>query len=230
VSSSGDASDNPYQFTGRENDGLGLQFNRARYYDPEAARFISPDPLGFAAGSANLYHYVNGAPLNFVDPTGEMEFSISIPSPQDLAESAVGAAADVGEFAWEHKEEIATGTAAGVCIWATATACGWAAGGAFLAGTTQNIEDHAGDCGGFLSSPGFWLDQAGTTAANAVGSLPGLLPKAVGEMSPSLLPPTRAGRWLYNTPPSATNLGASTVIEPGLQESFGGGSPATSSC
>jgi hypothetical protein len=30
----GAANANPYQFTGRENDGTGLYFNRARYYSP----------------------------------------------------------------------------------------------------------------------------------------------------------------------------------------------------
>ena len=32
--STGQASSNPYQFTGRENDGTGLYFNRARYFSP----------------------------------------------------------------------------------------------------------------------------------------------------------------------------------------------------
>ncbi len=41
----------------------------ARYYDPLAGRFLSPDPLGHAA-SMDLYSYANGDPINFVDPTG----------------------------------------------------------------------------------------------------------------------------------------------------------------
>ena len=36
---------NPYQFTGRENDGTGLYFYRARYYSPTFQRFIAQDPL-----------------------------------------------------------------------------------------------------------------------------------------------------------------------------------------
>jgi RHS repeat-associated protein len=46
-SATGPPSGNPFQFTGRENDGTGLQFNRARYYDPAFHRFISQDPIGF---------------------------------------------------------------------------------------------------------------------------------------------------------------------------------------
>jgi len=41
---------NPYQFTGRENDGTGLYYYRARYYAPEWGRFLSADPAGFDAG------------------------------------------------------------------------------------------------------------------------------------------------------------------------------------
>jgi len=63
------AAGNPYQFTGRENDGNGLYFYRARYYSPAMARFISEDPAGLAAG-INGYAYVTNNPLNFVDPAG----------------------------------------------------------------------------------------------------------------------------------------------------------------
>lgn len=42
---------NPLRFAGREYDSeTGLYYNRARYYDPRIARFISQDPAGFSAG------------------------------------------------------------------------------------------------------------------------------------------------------------------------------------
>jgi RHS repeat-associated protein len=62
---------NPFQFTGRENDGTGLYYYRARYYSPVLQRFLSEDPLELAGGDINLYVYVRNSPLNFVDPTGE---------------------------------------------------------------------------------------------------------------------------------------------------------------
>ena len=41
-----DATKNPVQYTSRENDGTGMMFYRARYYDPVMKRFISsPMPL-----------------------------------------------------------------------------------------------------------------------------------------------------------------------------------------
>jgi RHS repeat-associated protein len=65
----GTASSNPHQYTGRENDGTGLYFYRARYYDPQLMRFISEDPIGLAGG-VNSYAYVDGAPMSYSDPDG----------------------------------------------------------------------------------------------------------------------------------------------------------------
>jgi RHS repeat-associated protein len=66
-----DETANPIQYTSRENDGTGLYFYRARYYDPVLKRFISQDSAGLAAG-LNLYRYVDNAPTNFSDPDGEL--------------------------------------------------------------------------------------------------------------------------------------------------------------
>ena len=70
TTTSGVANDNPAQYTGRENDGNGLYFYRARYYSPQLARFVSEDPLGIAGSGPNLYSYVGDSPTNFRDPTG----------------------------------------------------------------------------------------------------------------------------------------------------------------
>lgn len=60
-----------YQFTGREFDNFsGLQYSRARFYDPNIGRFISEDPIGFAGGDVNLYGYVTNQPLWYRDPLG----------------------------------------------------------------------------------------------------------------------------------------------------------------
>jgi uncharacterized protein RhaS with RHS repeats len=44
-------------------------YHRARYYDPQARRFISEDPIGLNGG-INLYAYVGNNPINMVDPFG----------------------------------------------------------------------------------------------------------------------------------------------------------------
>jgi RHS repeat-associated protein len=66
----GSPSANSYQFTGRENDGTGLYFVRARQYSPLLGRFISEDPLEFAGGDVNLYAYVSNNPESFTDAYG----------------------------------------------------------------------------------------------------------------------------------------------------------------
>jgi len=66
-----------YAYTGREWDSDagqtalgGLYFYRARWYDAQAGRFISEDPLGFAAGDTNVQRYVGNSATNLRDPSG----------------------------------------------------------------------------------------------------------------------------------------------------------------
>jgi RHS repeat-associated protein len=57
-------SSNLFTYTAREDDGTGLMYYRARYYDPELEAFVSADPLGGAQ------RYVGGNPAMYVDPMG----------------------------------------------------------------------------------------------------------------------------------------------------------------
>jgi len=62
-----------FQYAGREYDpDTQLYYHRARYYDPQARRFISEDPIGLEGG-INLYGYVGNNPLNLIDPYGLQE-------------------------------------------------------------------------------------------------------------------------------------------------------------
>jgi hypothetical protein len=47
-----------------------VRYSWARYYRPGLQRFISEDPIGFAAGDVNLYAYGANNPLRFVDSLG----------------------------------------------------------------------------------------------------------------------------------------------------------------
>ena len=71
TASAGDPTGSASQYTGRENDGTGLYYYRARYYSPSLQRFVSEDPIGFRAGDINLFAYVGNSPSNFTDPSGE---------------------------------------------------------------------------------------------------------------------------------------------------------------
>ena len=75
TTASGSASSNPSQYTGRENDGTGLYYYRARYYSPALQRFISEDPIGFAGG-INFYAYVENDPISYSDPLGLQKRSL----------------------------------------------------------------------------------------------------------------------------------------------------------
>jgi RHS repeat-associated protein len=97
TTSAGAASANLLQYTGRENDGTGLYYYRARYYSPKLQRFISEDPIlapsaplsvglcskgnvtpwllpGMATSDlsqfVNPYAYVTNNPLRLTDPSG----------------------------------------------------------------------------------------------------------------------------------------------------------------
>jgi RHS repeat-associated protein len=67
---SGPSNPNPLEYTGRENDGNGLYYYRARYYNPTFQRFISEDPLEFGGGDADLFAYASDDPSDFRDPFG----------------------------------------------------------------------------------------------------------------------------------------------------------------
>jgi RHS repeat-associated protein len=69
----GTTSANLFQFTGRENDGPGLYYYRARYYDPRLHRFVAEDPVPLhfrAVNELNAYGYVTNNPVLFTDPLG----------------------------------------------------------------------------------------------------------------------------------------------------------------
>jgi RHS repeat-associated protein len=64
------------KYTARELDAdTGLQYNRARWYDNSVGRWLSEDPIGFAAGDRNLYRYVSNFATGATDPSGLLFFA-----------------------------------------------------------------------------------------------------------------------------------------------------------
>lgn len=67
-------SDNSFQFAGEQRDSAtGLDYHRARYYDPGLGRFVSKDDYSGRLNSPitqNPYAYANANPVNFTDPSG----------------------------------------------------------------------------------------------------------------------------------------------------------------
>ncbi len=62
--------ENPFRFPGQYYDSeTGLHYNYYRYYDPQTGRYVTPDPIGLEGG-INLFLYVAGNPVRWVDPFG----------------------------------------------------------------------------------------------------------------------------------------------------------------
>ena len=95
-----------YKFTAREFDSAtGLQYNRARYYDPTIGRWTSQDPLGFDGGDANLYRYVKNTPRGALIPPGltlwktkRMDIKKRLDDYKDTAKSAIADEKQRDEF------------------------------------------------------------------------------------------------------------------------------------
>ncbi|WP_275552152.1 RHS repeat-associated core domain-containing protein [Aeromonas salmonicida] len=69
LSKHADIRDPGLAFAGQlRDDESGLCYNRFRYYDPQGACYISPDPIGILGGENN-YGYVPN-PVNWIDPLG----------------------------------------------------------------------------------------------------------------------------------------------------------------
>jgi RHS repeat-associated protein len=62
--------ENPFRFPGQYYDTeTGLHYNYFRYYNPQTGRYITPDPIGLEGG-INLFAYVRGNPLRWIDRKG----------------------------------------------------------------------------------------------------------------------------------------------------------------
>ncbi len=81
----------PCSASGNE-EGIGLYDCRARFYDPQLARFAQADtivPNPTSSQAFNRYSYVTGNPLRYTDPTGHYEFEES-PDDEYFISAATG--------------------------------------------------------------------------------------------------------------------------------------------
>ena len=73
-----------------------LYQNQWRHYDPSLGRYIETDPLGLEAGQ-NVYAYVDGRPLEWVDPEGRIGFLAPI-----VVGALIGGGIDLAIQLWEN--------------------------------------------------------------------------------------------------------------------------------
>lgn len=95
------SSSNALQYTGRENDGTGLYYYRARYYSQKLQRFLAEDPIGFSAGDINLYQYVSNGPVGSRDPHGLFAFPYPFLIPFAASLKAGYGVTDSAQIAWQ---------------------------------------------------------------------------------------------------------------------------------
>jgi RHS repeat-associated protein len=183
-----------FLYAGQEYDReTGLQYSRARYYDPVSRGFISQDPIGFAGGDTNLYRRVGNSPINATDPSGNVA-NVAIGAGTG---AVVGAGAyfyqyvtgGIKEFSWaDLGVYTAGGMAAGAVAGATfglSLAAGGAvtgslglttgtAGAAVTASVTLGLTGAvAGGAGGFVTGVGLTAARGGTAGEIAMGGIVG---------------------------------------------------------
>jgi len=86
--SADDGVDCPLRFPGQYYDAeTGLHYNRFRYYDPETAAYLTPDPLGLAPAPNDRAYVPN--PLVWADPYGLACTGTTEPGSTDLSQAVI---------------------------------------------------------------------------------------------------------------------------------------------
>ena len=153
----------------------GLYYQINRYRSPELGTFISPDPVGFAAG-ANLYAYANNNPTKWHDPDGRFW--------QSITGGVIGAVWGVVTYttsAWLNDEEfsfkklgvhVAAGTAGGIVLASTGNLRAAAATeGAILGGGLAYLEGGSAKDIAFATATGAALGYVGGAVMGKVGDV-----------------------------------------------------------
>lgn len=185
---------NPFQFAGQYADSeSGLQYMRARYYEPATGLFLSLDPL---PNTRQAYQYAGDGPTNRSDPGGDCPWCIGA-----VVGALVGGGVEVLHQATSgdhklHLGPILAATAVGALAGATGVGVGsvllkagytFAQAGLISGFASGAVGGSLGSWSSQLMSPGHTVDLRKVGAAGALGGLFGALGGAVfGEFAGSV--------------------------------------------
>lgn len=216
TTASGTTSLNPSQYAGRDNDGTGLYYNRARYYSPTLQRFISQDPLEFSGSpTLNLYSYALNNPVNFIDPSGASPTLITAGIGAGIGGIVSGVIAYSNGGSWSDVgQAVAVGAIAGGVAGLTLglagpAIAGWAGGGVMGGVLSGAVSSGVGNstAQGLNMLLGRQCDFSGDDLALAVGAgalSGGILLRPATAMnqnvaswaSRGITPDLNSGRWV----------------------------------
>lgn len=149
---------NRHLYTGRERDDVThLQLNRNRYYSSWLGRWLTRDPVNYRSSDWNLYEYVGGEPIIWVDPYGLQGYWNPLP----------GAQPGWGTWPSDPPSKPPAGTT--TCLGAG----GFGGGGVAIAGGVASCWDTCGNSGS-MTCLGIGLG-AGATFGGFYGSSPGCM-------------------------------------------------------
>ncbi|MBN1452333.1 MAG: RHS repeat-associated core domain-containing protein, partial [Anaerolineales bacterium] len=181
---------NPFQYVGRYgvmDEGNGLTFMRARYYDERIGRFVTPDPLGLTGGDDNLYLYAKNNPLSIIDPEGTAV-------PLILVWAGVGGFCNSIVYL-ATTDEITAGGLLGAAFEGLVTGLFAGATGGFSLGTSLGV-GALGSAGRYVIEK--WVDQKlhEFSWRELIGEITvGGLTNVIGQFTQNALPSVAQGHW-----------------------------------
>ena len=194
----------------------GLMLSATRAYDTGTGRWLNRDPIG-EAGGINLYGYVGGNPVMWIDPDGRSPL-IVIGAVIGGVSGAIGAANATGGWNWSNAGTIAAGAVVGTVFGSVgAVPIGASGFGLFTGAVTGAFAGYGGDVAGQLIAHEGRMDcvNQGEAVFQGAMGIGGAAFGAVPNLALDLLyGPIVAARWGYTSAlwSGAFSIGTQVVL------------------